>query len=177
MPRRAGKLHRRIDGNTPGEGRRTHHLPAAARFFHFHHRHAHRVLPLAGFIEAPVRRTVGKQHPVIDVFMVQRQQAMLRVLRPLRQAKPRHAVVVHARLHSLFVCGIAGVRLKCRHVVFDSRRITPAIERAGNIAFWHPDRVFRGDVDAGKAQGNRFCQRGRLRYRGNGIFGCDQIRE
>lgn len=82
MPRRAGKLHRRIDGDTAGIRRRANHLPAAARFFHFHHRHAHRVLPLTGFVEVPVRHTVRKQHPVIDVFMVQRQQTMFRVLLP-----------------------------------------------------------------------------------------------
>ena len=162
MPRRAGKLHRRIDGNAAGIRRRANHLPVAARFFHFHHRHAHRVLPLAGLVEAPVRRTVGKQHPVVDVLMVHCQQAMLRVLLPLRQAKPRHAVMMHARLRSLFVRGVAGIRLKGRHVVFEPRRIPPAIKRAGDIAFRHPHRIFRGDVDAGKAQGNRFCQRGRF---------------
>lgn len=162
MPRRAGKLHRRIDGNAAGIRRRANHLPVAARFFHFHHRHAHRVLPLAGLVEIPVGRAVGKQHPVIDVLMIQRQQAMFRVLFPLRQAKPRHPVVVHARLHGLFVGGVAGILFKRRHVVLDPRRVTPAIKRTGDIAFRHPDRIFRGYVDAGKAQGNHFCQCRRL---------------
>ena len=174
MPCRTGKLHRRIDGDTAGIRRRANHLPVTARFFHFHHRHAHRVLPLTGFVEVPVRHTVRKQHPVIDVFMVQRQQTMFRVLLPLRQAKPRHTVVVHPRLHGLFVGRVAGIRLKCRHVVFDARRVTPAIKRAGNITFRHPHRIVRGNGNTGKPKRHRFCQRGRLRYRGNGAIRFDQ---
>jgi hypothetical protein len=65
--------------------------------------------------------------------------------------------MMHARLRSLFVRGVAGIRLKGRHVVFEPRRITPAIKRAGDIAFRHPHRIFRGDVDAGKAQETAFA--------------------
>ena len=87
-------------------------LPSPGLFFYFNDRHAHCVLSFQRFISAPVGIAIFKQQTVIDVFMVHGEQAVIDAVPALRQAKPRHTVVVHPGLRRLLFRGVAAVGFK-----------------------------------------------------------------
>ena len=85
-------------------------------FLHFNNGNPHRILSLANFIEIPAGGTVFKQQSVINIFVIHRQQPMLRIVAARRQAEPGHTVVMHTGLSGLFFGGVAAVFVKLRHI-------------------------------------------------------------
>ena len=153
----AGNAHRRVGGDAAGIARGAHHFPAAAAFFHFHNRHAHRVLAFARFVQIPIGAAVFKQQTVVDIFVVHRQQAVIGSLRTQRHGEISHAVVVHTGLSRLLDGGVAAVLLKGGHITGDAHRVAPFIECAGAVALGHHHFVFsrkrhRAETQAARAR-------------------------
>jgi hypothetical protein len=81
------------------------------------------------------------QHPLVGVFVVQRQQA---VAGRSPEREIRHAVVVHAGLLRLLSRGVGGIRVPRRLRISQPDSIPPGIKHAGGVAGWDGQRFGHG---------------------------------
>jgi hypothetical protein len=111
--------------------------PLRAFALQLDHRHAMGVHGLADLLRRPGLHAVRMQQAVVDVFMVQHQQAAVRTV----ERKEGHAVVVHAGLQGLFVRRVGAIGLEGRHAARDAGGVAPAIEHLRAVALGHDDLV------------------------------------
>lgn len=90
--------------------------------------------------------------------MVYGKQAVIGAVPALRQAKPRHAVVVHPGLRRLFFRGVATVGFKNRQISGNPGGVAPFVEGLRDVSFRHDNGIFRGNRQAGETERRRFAE-------------------
>ena len=117
------------------------------RFFHLVTRHG--------------LKAIGKQQALVDVLVVDHQQAMLGAA---IQGEVHQAVVVHAHLHRLVFGAVAGIRFVRRHLPRNTHRLAPRRQNLVHIVSWQFDEVPHANGHGFEANlAGRLGQQGRRR--------------
>ena len=169
--RRSGDRAWRIGGDPARVFRRPDDFPTTGLQAHLDHRDADGGLRLAHLLGAPGPGAVGEQQPIVEIFVIHREQTVSRRIGAVRQRVEPHPIVVHARLHRLVGRAVRRIRPERGHVAGNTDRVAPAKEHRRVVLRRDLQRVVGGRRDRRKAHGHaargRRCAAREREHRGD----------